>query len=53
MGTKVIVAVLFGLTLASVHLAEAQQLGKIPHVGILFIGGRDQPHLTIIQTRVA
>ena len=25
--------------------AEAQQLGKIPRVGILFIGGRDQPHL--------
>ncbi len=45
MGTKFIVALLFGLTLASVHLAEAQQLGKIPHVGILFIGGRDQPHL--------
>src|SRR4249919_2202886 len=25
--------------------AEAQQSGKIPRVGILFIGGRDQPHL--------
>src|SRR5438046_555072 len=25
--------------------AEAQQAGKIPRVGILFIGGRDQPHL--------
>jgi putative tryptophan/tyrosine transport system substrate-binding protein len=25
--------------------AEAQQAPKIPHVGILFIGGRDQPHL--------
>src|SRR5574341_1652219 len=25
--------------------AEAQQLGKFPRVGILFIGGRDQPHL--------
>jgi hypothetical protein len=45
MGTKAIVALLVGLTLASVHLAEAQQFGKIPRVGILFIGGRDQPHL--------
>jgi putative ABC transport system substrate-binding protein len=25
--------------------AWAQQPGKIPRVGILFIGGRDQPHL--------
>ena len=25
--------------------AEAQQSGKIPRVGILFIGGREQPHL--------
>jgi putative tryptophan/tyrosine transport system substrate-binding protein len=32
------------LFLASVHLAEAQQ-SKIPRIGILFIGGRDQPHL--------
>jgi putative tryptophan/tyrosine transport system substrate-binding protein len=34
-------ALLFGLCLS----AEAQQSGKIPRVGILFIGGRDQPHL--------
>ena len=26
-------------------IAEAQQAGKIPRVGILFIGGKDQPHL--------
>jgi ABC-type uncharacterized transport system substrate-binding protein len=26
-------------------VAEAQQLGNIPHVGFLFIGGHDQPHL--------
>src|SRR5215813_2067064 len=25
--------------------AHAQQAGKIPRVGVLFIGGRDQPHL--------
>ena len=25
--------------------AQAQQTGKVPRVGILFIGGRDQPHL--------
>src|SRR5262245_1362065 len=26
-------------------VTQAQQSGKIPRVGILFIGGRDQPHL--------
>jgi ABC-type uncharacterized transport system substrate-binding protein len=26
-------------------IAEAQQTPKIPRVGILFVGGRDQPHL--------
>jgi putative ABC transport system substrate-binding protein len=25
--------------------AEAQQAMKVPRIGILFIGGRDQPHL--------
>ena len=34
-------AMLFALCLP----AQAQQPGKIPRVGILFIGGRDQPHL--------
>jgi len=28
-----------------VRIAEAQQFAKPPRVGILFIGGRDQPHL--------
>jgi putative tryptophan/tyrosine transport system substrate-binding protein len=27
------------------HPAAAQQTPKIPYVGILFVGGRDQPHL--------
>ena len=34
-------SMLFALSFA----AEAQQTPKIPRVGILFIGGRDQPHL--------
>src|SRR5215831_20230661 len=34
-------ALLFGFA----FFAQAQQTPKIPHVGILFIGGRDQPHL--------
>jgi ABC-type uncharacterized transport system substrate-binding protein len=43
-------AKIFGLTLCAVlfalcPLSEAQQPTKIPRVGILFIGGRDQPHL--------
>ena len=36
------------LTIAMVvsgTIAQAQQSGRTPHVGILFIGGRDQPHL--------
>ena len=36
---------LCSMLLAPCFPAQAQQLGKIPHVGILFIGGRDQPHL--------
>jgi putative ABC transport system substrate-binding protein len=31
--------------LVTVSTAEAQQTPKIPYVGILFVGGRDQPHL--------
>ena len=31
--------------LLTVYSAEAQHTPKIPHVGILFVGGRDQPHL--------
>ena len=27
------------------YFADAQQPGKLPRVGVLFIGGRDQPHL--------
>ena len=34
-------SMLFALSFA----AEAQQTPRIPHVGILFIGGHDQPHL--------
>ena len=33
------------ILLALAVKAEAQQTGKIPRVGILFIGSRDQPHL--------
>jgi putative tryptophan/tyrosine transport system substrate-binding protein len=35
MATKTIVALLVGLTLASVHLAEAQQPKKVPRIGFL------------------
>jgi putative ABC transport system substrate-binding protein len=34
---------------ASIHLAEAQQPEKIPRIGILFIGSRNQPHLTAFK----
>src|SRR5262249_23651524 len=34
-------ALLFGLCFA----AQAQQAGKVPRIGVLFIGGQNQPHL--------
>jgi putative tryptophan/tyrosine transport system substrate-binding protein len=40
LGLSIIVFVL-----AAGAMAQAQQTPKIPHVGILFIGGREQPHL--------
>jgi len=39
------VSLLFTVLLRTVYPVQAQQTAKIPHVGILFIGGRDQPHL--------
>jgi putative tryptophan/tyrosine transport system substrate-binding protein len=33
------------MVMVSGAVAEAQQPKKVPRVGILFIGGRDQPHL--------
>src|SRR6185295_16291977 len=36
---------LCAMLLAPCSAAAAQQPGKLPRVGILFIGGRDQPHL--------
>ena len=39
------VSLLLTVLLLTVYPAQAQQAPKIPHVGILFIGGRDQPHL--------
>jgi ABC-type uncharacterized transport system substrate-binding protein len=40
-----IFVVLVAVTLSYFSSAEAQQGGKIPLVGMLFIGGREQPHL--------
>jgi putative tryptophan/tyrosine transport system substrate-binding protein len=42
---KVIALIAIMLTLSSGQLAEAQQPKKVPRVGILFIGDRNQPHL--------
>jgi putative ABC transport system substrate-binding protein len=35
----------FAVILLSSQFAEAQQAKKVPRIGILFIGGRNQPHL--------
>ncbi|HEX6438779.1 MAG TPA: hypothetical protein VF182_16700, partial [Candidatus Binatia bacterium] len=38
-------AILTVLVATSIGLAAGESAGKIPRIGILFIGGRDQPHL--------
>jgi len=40
-----LVAILTVFIATSVGLAAGASAGKIPRIGILFIGGRDQPHL--------
>src|SRR4030095_4043435 len=45
MGIKAIVVLLFGLTLPSVHLAEAQQQAKVPKIG--WVGARPAPRNTV------
>jgi putative ABC transport system substrate-binding protein len=42
---RLLISGLCALLLALCFPAEAQQSGKIPRVGVLFIGGRNQPHL--------
>ena len=43
--TKIVVLALSAVLFALCLPAEAQQKGKVPRIGILFIGGRNQPHL--------
>ena len=45
MHKKITRRVFCSMLLALPVAAQAQQAGKIPRVGILFIGGKDQPHL--------
>ena len=43
---KIIISSLVAAMLLMVGLStEAQQAGKVPRIGVLFIGGRNQPHL--------
>ena len=42
---KIIAWLLTTVLLATVSLADAQTLAKIPRIGFLFIGSKDQPHL--------
>jgi hypothetical protein len=37
------------LVLNDVDLAAAQQSAKIPRIGFLFVGSKDQPHLASFQ----
>jgi putative ABC transport system substrate-binding protein len=43
--TKIFVLALSAVLFALCLPTEAQQKGKVPRIGILFIGGRNQPHL--------
>jgi putative ABC transport system substrate-binding protein len=45
MRTKIFHWLLATVLLTTASISSAQQPTKIPRVGILFIGGRDQPHL--------
>src|SRR6266498_5798409 len=45
MSGKIFIWLLATLLLTTAPLAEGQQAGKIPRIGVLFIGGRNQPHL--------
>ncbi len=45
MSINIIVGLLATLLQTAVPLAEAQQAGRTPVIGMLFFGSRDQPHL--------
>jgi putative ABC transport system substrate-binding protein len=45
MSGRILIWLLATILLTTVPPAEAQQLAKIPRIGVLFIGGRNQPHL--------
>ena len=45
MSSRLVVAALITLLAISIDPAAGQSTGKIPRLGILFIGGRSQPHL--------
>ncbi len=45
MKKKILLFAFVTLVLLSLQPAEAQQPKKVPRIGILFIGGRNQPHL--------
>jgi putative ABC transport system substrate-binding protein len=45
MSNRILIWLVAALLLTTVPQAVAQQPAKIPRVGILFMGGRDQPHL--------
>ena len=45
MSKKLLIWLLATHFLLICSFADAQQPGKLPRVGVLFIGGRDQPHL--------
>jgi putative ABC transport system substrate-binding protein len=49
MSNRILIWLLEAFLLTTVPQAVAQQPAKIPRVGILFMGGRDQPHLEMLK----
>ena len=49
MNTKFVIWLLATTLLTSTSSTQAQQQPKVPRVGILFMGGKDQPHLETLK----
>jgi putative tryptophan/tyrosine transport system substrate-binding protein len=47
--TKIVIWLLATTLLTSASSTQAQQQPKVPRVGILFMGGKDQPHLETLK----
>jgi putative tryptophan/tyrosine transport system substrate-binding protein len=49
MSGKILIWLLATAVLTTASFSQAQQQSKVPRVGILFMGGKDQPHLEALK----